>query len=348
MKKFLNLMMALLVISVAITTADACSRVTYTTDSGTVVTGRTMDWLSVDNPHLHIFKRGAKYTSTTKSNPAQWTSKYGVVAVTSMGNLVNSGVNEKGLAADVLWLDVSDYGKLVSGQKSVTVPEYLKYMLDNFATVDEVVKFVNSNKIKPVLNETETFTGVAPKLHYIFTDKTGDNVIIEFVKGNTKVYRQKGRIVMTNDPEYDKMLAIKNYFDEVGILENMPGSSLSQARFVYLSGWLKGFTNKNLDGYLPEIQDQSFDRQTILSVLSLMRGVSTPLGVELSEAEPNNTSTLWRTVTDVKNGKFYFDSALKMMTFSVDLNKIDFSKDYQAIDLAKTYELNGDITDNLK
>ena len=62
-------------------------------------------------------------------------------------------------------------------------------------------------------------------------------------------------------------------------------------------------------------------------VLSLMRGVSTPFGVMFDTKHMNNTSTLWRTVTDVKNGIFYFDSALKPLTVKVDLNQVDFTKE---------------------
>lgn len=342
-----SIVVGLLLTCFSITTANACSRVTYTTKTGEVVTGRTMDWEAEDAPTLYIDKRGLVRKSSVKTNPIEWVSKYGSVNITSKGNIANSGINEKGLAADVLWLEESNYGEIKDNEQGIGVSEYLQYMLDNFATVDEVVAFAKSSKIRPSSDMPQDFTKYTIKLHYIFTDKGGNNAIIEYINGEINVHQNKGRIVMTNDPSYVKMCAIRDYFREIGILTNMPGSSLSQARFVYLTGWLDGFTNKPLKGYIKNIENQSFENQAVMSVLSLMRGVSTPLGVEISAAEPNNTSTLWRTVTDVKNGKIYFDSALSPLTIWVDLNKVDFSKDYGHLDLSGGKVLFGDALELL-
>ena len=82
-------------------------------------------------------------------------------------------------------------------------------------------------------------------------------------------------------------------------------------------------------------------------VLSLMRGVSTPFGVVFDTTHMNNTSTLWRTVTDIKNGIFYFDSALSFSTVWFDLNKIDFTKN-QKFEVPVGESIYGDVTDKLR
>lgn len=344
MKKLLTCSLLTFALLTNTYSAEACSRVTYTTTSGNVVTGRTMDWESKDVPSLNITKRGTINVSSAKINPVKWTSKYGTVNIKS-GISTNSGINEKGLEGDVLWLGESDYGSIKDGEYGIAVTEYLQYMLDNFATVDEVVDFVKSNTIRPVVSPRDYAKKLAIQLHYIFTDKTGNNVIIEYLNGEVSVHEIKGRVVLTNDPSYEKMCVLRDYYKEIGILNNMPGSSLSQARFLYATGWVEDFTNKKLPGYIKGIENQDLNTQAIMSVLSLMRGVSTPLGVELTAAEPNNTSTLWRTVIDVKNNKLIFDSALAMVTIEVDVNKIDFTKDYEPINLSAGCKLHGDITD---
>ena len=255
-------------------------------------------------------------------------------------------LNEKGLAADVLWLDEADYGKFKAGEETIGITEQLQYFVDNFATVNEVVNYVQNNKNRVETSKNDTISGFPLTLHYIVTDKTGDNAIIEYINGEPKVYRQKGRIVMTNSPEYDKMLAINKYFKEAGGL-NMPGSSLSQARFVYLSAWLKEFTDTKLPRYINGIKNKDMNTQTVLSALSLMRGVSTPVGVVPSLEAPNNTSTVWRTISDVKNLKFYYDSALSFSTIWFDLNKIDFTKN-QKFEIATGESVYGDMTNKLK
>lgn len=350
MKKSLKIMLALLFVGAfSISAVDACSRVTYTTKSGEVVTGRNMDWLEPDNAQIRVFKRGELKKSVTKSNPIQWTSKYGGIGVfsgTPKGHFANSMLNEKGLSADVLWLDEANYGKYKNDETTIGVTEQLQYFVDNFATVNEVVDYVQNqkNRVEPSVNDF--FSGFPLTLHYIVTDKTGDNAIIEYVNGEPNVYRKKGRIVMTNSPTYDKMTAIDKYFKEAGGL-NMPGSSLSQARFVYLSAWLDEFTDTKLPRYINGIKNKDMSTQAVLSVLSLMRGVSTPVGVVPSLEAPNNTSTIWRTVCDIKNNKFYFDSALSFSTVWFDLNKVDFTKN-QVLKIDVGDSIYGDVTDKLQ
>ena len=58
-------------------------------------------------------------------------------------------------------------------------------------------------------------------------------------------------------------------------------------------------------------------------MFGVIRNVSVPYGLA-SEAEPNISSTRWRTVADHKNLRYFFESALSPNTFWVDLNKVDF------------------------
>ena len=138
-----------------------------------------------------------------------------------------------------------------------------------------------------------------------------------------------------------------NDFKEAGIEGSMPGSSLSQARFVYLTGWLDQMVNNPFPEIKTEIPEYTFADQTSAMVLSLMRGVSTPYGLVFDTEHLNNTSTLWRTISDVKNGIFYFDSALLPLTFKIDLNQVDFTKS-KVISPYKDNIPQGDITDLFK
>lgn len=324
----------------------ACSRVTYTADDGSVVTGRTMDWPKTDDVRLTLFPKGVN-RSGLGNKPLKWTSKYASVAATSH-NFVNSGINEKHLAVDVLYLAVSNYGKRKAGEKTITSNMVPQFLLDNFATVQEVADYFQKAKLRVVLDdEVAKHLGADLTLHYIVTDKTGDNVIIEYIDGKAKIHHKKGRIVFTNDPEFDKMLAISDYFKEAGIEGSMPGSPLSQARFVYLTGWLDQMVSTPFDEINKDIPQYTFTDQTTSMIFSLMRGVSTPFGIVFDNAHMNNTSTLWRTVSDVKNGVFYFDSALLPLTFKINLNQVDFTK-AKVVDPYKDKIQPGDITNLFK
>ncbi len=328
------------------TQANACSRVTYTSKDGSVVTGRTMDWFKPDEVQFVLSPKGIEY-SGLGSNPLKWSSKYASLAVTSYG-FVNSGINEERLAVDVLYLETSNYGDLQPEEKTVTSEMVTRFLLDNFSSAQEVADYFENEKFRVVLDEERAkLLGAPINIHYIVTDKTGDNVIIEYIDGKAKIHHQKGRIVFTNDPEYDKMLAIRDYFKEAGIEGSMPGSSLSQARFVYLTGWLDQMVNNPFPEIKTEIPGYTFADQTSAMVLSLMRGVSTPYGLVFDTEHLNNTSTLWRTISDVKNGVFYFDSALLPLTFKVDLKQVDFTKP-KVISPYKDHIPQGDITNLFK
>ena len=271
-----------------------------------------------------------------------------IVVVYSYDYIANSGINEKNLAVDALYLYTSKYPDTQDATDKISTAMMVQYLLDNFETTDEVVKYFEGTPL-PVVVEGETgqISGYPLNLHYIITDKNGDNAIIEYVDGKPTIHHIQGRVVLTNDPNFDKISAVKDYFVEAGIDGSMPGSSLSQARFVYLTGWLGQFTNDELKNYLPGIKDNSFNNQIAYSVLSLMRGVSTPLGVEISAEKPNNTSTIWRTMSDVTNGRFYFDSALNPTTMWFDITGVDFTKS-SSVDVGGDTTLHGDITELLR
>lgn len=306
-----------------------------------------MDWLGTDDVELRVMPRGEQHTSDV-SGAATWESKYGSVVTYSYNYIANSGVNEKKLAVDALYLYGSKYPDAQGQDNKISTAMMVQYLLDNFETTADVVKYFENNPL-PVVVEgvTGQISGYPLNLHYIVTDKSGDNAIIEYIDGTVKVHHIKGRVVLTNDPSFDKISAVRDYFVEAGIDGSMPGSSLSQARFVYLTGWLDQFTNNELQGYLPGIKNKSFANQMAYSVLSLMRGVSTPLGVEISMEKPNNTSTVWRTVSDVTNGRFYFDSVLTPTTMWIDIDDVDFAKP-GSVDVSGNTTLHGDVTELLK
>jgi len=77
--------------------------------------------------------------------------------------------------------------------------------------------------------------------------------------------------------------------------------------------------------YIAAVPERSFNFQAIASVLSIMRGVSVPLGITTPD-QPNIASTIWRTAADQKNRVYYFDSATTPNTFWVDLDDLNFAK----------------------
>lgn len=62
----------------------------------------------------------------------------------------------------------------------------------------------------------------------------------------------------------------------------------------------------------------------VASVFSQMRAIGVPLGMEDPD-HPNISSTLWRTVADHDDRRYYFETAVRPSVIWVDLAELDFS-----------------------
>ncbi len=121
--------------------------------------------------------------------PAGWTSVHGSLTFTQYGmGLPYGGINERGLAIEMLWLDETVYPS--SAAQTIGELEWIQYQLDNRATVAEVVARVDEFSIRPV----------GGKIHYILADALGDRALVEFVDGAARVQRGGEKpLVCTND-----------------------------------------------------------------------------------------------------------------------------------------------------
>ncbi|MGL4993297.1 MAG: linear amide C-N hydrolase [Bacteroidales bacterium] len=62
----------------------------------------------------------------------------------------------------------------------------------------------------------------------------------------------------------------------------------------------------------------------VSGVFSVIRNASLPFGIT-TDGHPNIATTIWRTVSDHKTLKYYYESTLSPNVFWVDLKGIDFS-----------------------
>ena len=59
-------------------------------------------------------------------------------------------MNEKGLVANLLWLPETEYPVRDQSKPGLAITAWVQYMLDNFATVDEAVAFIDENTFQVV------------------------------------------------------------------------------------------------------------------------------------------------------------------------------------------------------
>ena len=80
--------------------------------------------------------------------PATWVSKYASVTFTQLGlGTPFSGMNEKGLVIEELWLDVTQHPP-IDNRPTIPSLQWPQYQLDNYSTVCQVI--MNAKKLRVV------------------------------------------------------------------------------------------------------------------------------------------------------------------------------------------------------
>ncbi len=326
-------LVAVMVLSISVQSAWSCSRILYETGTGTYITGRSMDWSDpTAKTRLWVFPRGMVRDGGTGKKAIKWISKYGSVVTSFYDIATADGMNEVGLAGNVLYLAETDYGNASkTGKATIKVGAWLQYYLDNFATVKEAVHAM----VPP------PFSVVAPTLpngreatvHISLSDVTGDSAIFEYLSGKLIIHHGSGYKVMTNSPTYDQQLALNAYWDQIGGNYFLPGTISAADRFVRLSYNLKSS---------PKFKEPKL---AVASVFSQMRAISVPLGMSDPD-HPNIAMTLWRTVSDQGSKVYYFDSAIMPAVCWVDFSKVDFKKGsgVRQIDIGPETELANEVS----
>lgn len=314
-------LIGLLVYSSTPLPAAACTRVLYVAKDGTVITGRSMDWTEDLKSNMWVLPRGMKRDGMGGNNSISWESKYGSLIVSGYDIGTSEGMNEKGLVVNMLALVESDYGKPPESTKIICMSTWAQYILDNHATVAEAVAdFKKENfQVQTVILPT----GKPANMHLSMADPTGDSAVFEYVKGQLTIHHGKQYKVMTNSPTYDKQLAIMEYWTQAGgLTKSLPGTSNAADRFVRATFLVEAIPTEANPKYISAVAEQKFHFQAMMSVLSVMRSVGTPLGIDI-DGQPWASSTVWRTVSDSTNRIVMFDSATTAASFWVKLDELD-------------------------
>lgn len=298
----------LLVFSIFSNQALACTTFCLK-NKGEVLFGKNYDW-NIGDGLILVNKRGVDKEGADEKNAAKWLSKYGNVTFNQYGRENPSGgMNEAGLVIELMWLDDSVYPK-EDKRPAVDVLEWIQYNLDNYATVDEVIK--NANNIRITSNV---------KLHYLVNDKAGNTATIEFLDGIFVPHAGDKLPVptLTNDT-YDRSLEFAKKPDAA----KAKGSG-SLERFARAAEKTKEFDKK------PRSEKEAVDYafETLANV-----------------AQPNYTQ--WSIVYDQKRGKIYFRSLQSPEIKSIDTRAFDFACGSTVKMFDINTNLSGDVTSLFK
>jgi len=301
-----------------------CTRVLWNDNSIAVLTGRNADWFpaadpkGASDPKLHVMPRGLGKSGAmdgkvvvVSQNPAKWTSRYGSVVVGNYNTVVVDGMNEKGLAAHALALDVTDYGTRDVSRQGINMTLVVPYILDNAATVAEAVALLP--RIQPVKT---IMAGYATGLSFSIEDRLGDSAVIEYINGVAEIRHGRQYRVVANTKLDDAETLLTRYdFKNATNALTIPGNTNSNDRFVrasYFSYMLSSVTPRN------RLEAQA-------AVMSVMRNVSDPIGAPGGTANVVH-ETDWRTLSDLTNRVYIFENPRTLTTLRTDLSRLDFRR----------------------
>jgi choloylglycine hydrolase len=195
--------------------ASACTRILWNSNDVAVVASRTMDWPESTEPIITVFPRGLPHDGgligpvrIVNDNPKVWTSKYGSIGVTVYGLGTADGLNERGFAGHMLYLNAAGFGPRDPSKPAVHAGLWLQYLLDNAASVDEALALLENIQIVPA-----EARGHKASVHLAIEDASGDSAIIEYIDGKLVIHHGRQYRVMTNDPPYDEQLALLKALD---------------------------------------------------------------------------------------------------------------------------------------
>ena len=159
-----------------------------------------------------------------------WYSRFASVSFNQYGRgFPNGGMNERGLAIEVLWLNETEYTER-DQRPYVNELEWVQYVLDTCENVEQVEALLSKVRISPIHGQ----------VHYFFCDQSGRCGALEFIKGDTKLYLNELQTPSLTNHSYEQSIAYAREQQRMGKLtrtEEIPrqvkqGHRGSLARFL--------------------------------------------------------------------------------------------------------------------
>ncbi len=324
----------------------ACTAVNLTAKDGTVIAGRTMEWPLEMKWELISVPKGAPIDvsapSELKLPKGQLKSAHAFVAV-SPGVLEGppaflEGQNEAGLGMSGNFLPGLTEYQTVSPQDKhyVSIINFGGFTLGMFSTVQELRTELPKYKVWYDPSKVKGLP-TPPWLHFVFTDRSGDSIVVEFIKGQMMIHDNTAN-VLTNSPAYDwHLFNVRNYLSlsdqsslpvtingtnleplgQGGGLLGLPADYTPPSRFVRAT-YLSQFATK---------PNGSSDGMQLMA--HILNNVDIPIGVA-KNTEGNQTVsdyTQWVTIKDLSHNQFRIANYANRTNFiQIDLNRIFKSK----------------------
>ncbi|MEJ0091996.1 MAG: choloylglycine hydrolase family protein [Methylocella sp.] len=312
--------------------AEACTGIRLIAADGGVVPGRTLEFGFDLQSDVVIIPKQTTITGSTPDGGKgiAYTTKYGMLGANAVGlpDIID-GINDQGLYVGLFYFPgYASYQQQTKENtpRGMAPHEYGNWLLGNFASVDEVkANFANVVLLPVVLEAIKQ----APPVHFVVHDRSGKSVVIEPVEGGLKIYDNPLGVV-TNSPTFDwHMTNLRNYVNLSAT--NVPPIQLSGLKIVQFG---QGSGLHGLPGdYTPParlVRAVAFSQsalqpatapEAVLQAFHILNAFDIPLGSvrDQDQSAAQGEYTLWTSVADLKNLKWYFRTFNDQSIRSVDL-----------------------------
>jgi len=330
---------ALAVMLAAPSVTEACTGITLTGQNGDVCYGRTMEWGAFDmESRILVYPRNHQFQAKAPAM-MKWTGKLGIVGLDLLekGYLADA-INENGLTGGLFYHpDFADYAPFDPAKADRTLGplDVLQYTLSTCSTVKDVREALTKVEVAPIF---EDVIHMAPQVHFLFTDPSGDQVVVEWENQKIKFYDAPLGVI-TNAPRYDwHMTNLRNYIKMSS--EPAPDQTLKKVKLAQLgngSGMLGlpgDFTPPSrfvrASEFSATARNTPDGAETIYEMFRILDNFNLPIGAGEGSLPPRlkgmRSSTLWTTSYDLNARKLYYHTQNNRTVQMVDLKKIDFAK----------------------
>ena len=319
--------------------ALGCTAVNIVASDGAVVAARSMEWALDMAWTAKTVPAGTEYQMTAPDDlnlePVSMKTKHAIFGIDTAlvpETFFIDAQNDAGLTFSANFLpNFTEYETVEADDKGyVSLLEFGMWSLGEFASVAEFEAALPDVK---VWFGDEKINGISPEVHFVFTDKTGESIVVEFVNGEQEVHKNVAR-VLTNAPTYGWHLNnLRNYLDltpkgegavkigadnvtalgQGGGLRGVPADYTPPSRFVK-AAYLTHFA------YEPKNVDEAMTLGE-----HILNTVDIPEGVVRSEENGQTVAdyTQWVVIKDLTNNQITIaDYKHRANSLTIDLDAL--------------------------
>jgi len=290
MQKLILLLAALLQILNLHSTAIACTSFLVSDDKRPIM-GKSYDW-DLGHGMIVVNQRGREKTGLAAwatDRPPTWTAQYGSVTFNQYGQeFPVGGINEAGLAVEVLWHFSAEYPE-PDARPSLNELQWIQYQLDNYASVKEIIAHADEIRV----------AGLYALVHYMAVDQQNHSASFSYIDGKLEI--NEDVLAITNTTLSESRRYLPKFTGVSGKIISIPKGKDSLDRFVIARSMLAA-------GDRPD-------------------AVSEPIGFAFSILDAVKTPdyTQWQIVYDLASREIHFRTAVNQRLRRIRLAAFNFS-----------------------